>query len=292
MIHYFVRAAHDYTYKALAGFRTPVAKQFKCVHYEALGPDFKFAPGVYVLSDLERVPHGLCQQLAQRLRALAPRPLILNHPTRSLRRYELLRALFEAGKNPFDAYRVTELRKPARFPVFLREEHDHSGPSTSLMKTEGELQRAIEQLDQDELSREDKLVVEYFDTAGADGIYRKYSAYRIGDAYLPKHVLFSRKWMQKHGDLVDPRLLDEEEAYLVDFPHRKQVMGAFERARIDFGRIDYGVKDGKIAVWEINTNPFAQPVPKEHPARRHDFALEFERLAGQAFEALLARASG
>jgi hypothetical protein len=148
LIHYFVRAAHDYTYKALAAFRTPAAKLIKCVHYEALRPDFEFEPGVYVLSDLERVPHGLCQQLAQRFRALtlSPRPLILNHPTRSLRRYELLRALFEAGKNPFDAYRVTELRKPARFPVFLREEHDHTGPSTSLMKTAGELARASSHL--------------------------------------------------------------------------------------------------------------------------------------------------
>jgi hypothetical protein len=294
LIHYFVRASHSYTYNALAAFRTPAAKLFRCVHYEALRPDFEFAPGVYVFSDLERLPHRHCQQLAEWLRAvkLSPRPRILNHPTRSLRRYELLRTLYEAGKNPFNAYRVTERRMPARYPVFLREEREHSGPTSALLCSEVELRRDIENLDRDELSREERLIVEFADTAGADGLYRKYSAYRIGDAYLPKHVLFSRHWMQKHGDLVEDALIDEEEAFLRDFPHREQVKETFETARIDYGRVDYGVKDGKIVVWEINTNPFAQAVPEQHPARRHDFALEFERLAGAAFEALLSRASG
>jgi len=44
-------------------------------------------------------------------------------------------------------------------------------------------------------------------------------------------------------------------------PHESWLRETFALARIDFGRIDYGLLDGVPQVWEINTNPtLARPV--------------------------------
>jgi hypothetical protein len=61
-------------------------------------------------------------------------------------------------------------------------------------------------------------------------------------------------------------------------------MRTFELARIEFGRIDYSMKDGRIQVWEINTNPAsladrhrenaARLPAQEHFAREYEAALQ------------------
>jgi hypothetical protein len=45
-------------------------------------------------------------------------------------------------------------------------------------------------------------------------------------------------------------------------PHDAGVRRIFEKANIEYGRIDYGVcRDGRIVVWEINTNPMVLMMP-------------------------------
>jgi hypothetical protein len=61
--------------------------------------------------------------------------------------------------------------------------------------------------------------------------------------------------MLKCPDLCEPCYLDEEFAYLEANPHERQLRAIFAAARIDYGRIDYGVENGAVRVWEINTNP-------------------------------------
>jgi hypothetical protein len=41
--------------------------------------------------------------------------------------------------------------------------------------------------------------------------------------------------------------------------HREKIAEVFRIAGIDYRRIDHGVKDGRIQVWEINTNPMVMP---------------------------------
>ena len=38
----------------------------------------------------------------------------------------------------------------------------------------------------------------------------------------------------------------------------------FELTQVDYGRIDYSIKDGKIQVWEINTNPIITLAPHKY----------------------------
>ena len=105
------------------------------------------------------------------------------------------------------------------------------------------------------MSRERLLIEEFCDTRDASGLYRKYSAFAIGERIVPRHVFFSRDWLLKAPQLVAQELVAEELAYVRDNPHEAALREIFALARITYGRIDYALKDGRVQVWEINTNP-------------------------------------
>jgi hypothetical protein len=71
----------------------------------------------------------------------------------------------------------------------------------------------------------------------------------------PRHMLFSREWVLKDPHLVDEQLMLEEDRFVRESPHRHALQEIFQRSGIDYGRIDYTVADGRIQVFEINTNP-------------------------------------
>ncbi len=47
----------------------------------------------------------------------------------------------------------------------------------------------------------------------------------------------------------------EELAHVRGSSFNAQLAAACDGLRIDYGRIDFAVKDGRIRIWEINTNP-------------------------------------
>ena len=53
----------------------------------------------------------------------------------------------------------------------------------------------------------------------------------------------------------------EEAEFFARDPHAASMARIFELAKIDFGRIDYGLLDGEVQVWEINTNPMITARP-------------------------------
>src|SRR5262249_32517054 len=114
-----------------------------------------------------------------------------------------------------------------------------------------------------ELDRDRVIAVEYCHTADASGVFRKYSALKIGPRMLPRHLLFSRDWVDKTPDLVTEAFVAEEAEFFARDPHAAALARIFALAKIDFGRIDYGVKDGAIQVWEINTNPMITARPEK-----------------------------
>jgi hypothetical protein len=211
-----------------------------------------------LFGDLERLSPVETEHAVKRWRELearGDRPRLLNHPARALRRYELLRALAEAGWNAHDASRVVERRAPRRFPVFVRGDGHRVGVLTDLLHTQAELDAALARIEADAVPREDLLVVEFNDTRSPDGLYRKYAAFCVGGRIVPRHLLFSKHWAQSHADERSPALVDEELAYVRDNPHEAALRALFALARIEYGRVDYGVRAGSLQVWEINTNP-------------------------------------
>jgi hypothetical protein len=234
----------------------PLAAAVRVLLYEHLPFVRRLPGGTFVFSDVERLTGPAAERATALWNALerAGAPL-LNHPTLSMRRFELLRTLHAIGLNEAGVQRVTELRAPGRFPVFLRRENDHAGSLTGLLHTPDALAAEIERLARAGVRRDDLLITELCDTADASGIHRKYSAFRVGDRIVPRHLLFSRDWHVKVVDLHGPSQVAEELEYVRGNPHRDLLLPLFERARIEFGRIDYGMRDGRLQVWEINTNP-------------------------------------
>lgn len=254
MIHFLVTRSYAGPIASyLETWGRDVAPRLRIVHYETLPRTTRLGRGTYVFSDLERLAPAqleLARLVCGRVRDAGCR--ILNDPSVALRRYDLSRRLHEEGVNDFRAYRLDECPPAPRFPVFLRGEDDHDGSMTDLIHSRQELDQAIAGL----RSRSGLLVVEYCHTAETSGIYRKYSAMKVGEAIVPRHVLFTGKWVSKYADLVEEPYVREEADYLRTNPHEAQLRRIFGIAGIDFGRVDYGVAaDGSLRVWEINTNP-------------------------------------
>ncbi len=279
MIWYLVTAAHAYTVSEhLRGdWGAALRKPMVVMPYELLTRMPVLPQGSYIFSDLERLdamPRKVLGKLWNGLQANGCR--MLNHPERSLRRLELLDALHADGSNRFRAFRADTPGEPWRYPVFLRQEKEHSGARSPLLHDLQSVREAMLQLVLAGHALADLLVVEMCDTSDPDGIYRKYSAFRIGDHIVPRHVLFSRKWMLKDMDLLEPTHRAETRDYCQNNPHETELRRLFTRAQIDYGRIDYALdRDGRIQVWEINTNPQIMRAPQAYPEGVRHFHQAF-----------------
>ena len=102
--------------------------------------------------------------------------------------------------------------------------------------------------------------------AGSE-LFRKQAAYRVGDAIFQATSVHNSDWIAKVGrkGIAGETLYREEAELLRANPHREVLERAFDIARIDYGRLDFGVVDGAVQVYEINTNPNMSP-PKAHPS--------------------------
>jgi len=207
----------------------------------------------------------------------------LNHPSRVVERYELLRSLNATGANRFRAARVSEYEGGLRFPVFVREENEHSGSLTRLLRGESELRVALAYLRLRGFAAEELLIVEFCDTADSQGRFRKYSAYFLDGEVLPRHLHVSSDWVAKSADsLLDETFAAEEVRYIVENPHESYLRHVFHSARIEYGRADYGMLGDEPQIWEINTAPTIST--SAHPRRRTPELLRFRALErpGQA----------
>jgi hypothetical protein len=260
LIYYLVTKEHDYTIRSfLSTWGKSLKPYLKVMSYETLFRKPRLSAATYIFSDIERLTESDAQTAALIVTALGDQwgasIQMLNHPTVSMTRYELLRRLHSEGVNDFNVYRLTEALIPERFPVFIRNEDDHEGSLSELMETPEALFAAIRDIETRGVSRRNKMITEYCDTSDSDGIFRKYSCFCLAGEIIPRHVCFGRHWMLKYPELTGPEQTREEMDFVQSNPHERQIREIFALARIDYGRIDYSFKNGRIQVWEINTNP-------------------------------------
>ena len=258
MIFYLTSEKHPYTMRDfLAGLGKPLADIVRvCDYSEFLLIRRLPARATYVFSDVDRLSGSQSVRIFDRWKRLENAgATLLNHPLRVFRRYDLLRWAHENGINSFDSYMVVEHRKPKRFPVFIRRAFDHEGSISPLIHNQDELDRAIAAMRAASEWPGDKIVTEYIDVSDSDGVFRKYAAFRIGDVLLPRQIMAARQWVVKKPEFDSPELAAQEAAYLEANPHGGQLMRIFEAAHVEYGRIDYCVIDGRVQVFEINTNP-------------------------------------
>jgi len=232
-----------------------------------------------------RNPPSPVRQLASRLRdqlvsAYGPRR-VLNDPQSSLRRFDLLHALYERGINRFEAYRPADGVAPRRYPVFLRPERGTLWTAPSLLASREQYETAVA----DVAAREGMLAIEFCDTADAAGIYRKYACFIVGERIVPRHLFFGRNWMVKEAELSEPRFWEEELQFLESNPHAALLREVSGIANISWGRIDYALRDGQPQIWEINVTPMIAGRISSAIAARRPAHLKFVALLCEALEA-------
>jgi hypothetical protein len=277
MIYYLVTRAHPYTIELfITKFAPELRGVVKVVFYEELETLRELRAGTYIFSDIERLGRNEAENAAKVWNVLKGAPSafrVLNHPTTSMKRYELLQSIQKVrseGIHSYDVYRLTEGRVPRRFPVFVREENEHTGTRAEIRLSYSiqELEVEIERLMNEGRWRDNLIVVELVDTSDERKIFRKYSAFIAHGRLFPEHVLFSREWLVKVPVIINRDTHAEQERYLQLNPHEKELREVCALARIEYGRIDYAIKDRKLCIWEINTNPsLGMPMSDGHVDR-------------------------
>ena len=288
MIHFLLRRTFEYTVEDfLKQAGSSIAKRCRILAYEDALSAREFATGCYVFTDLERLSSTERQQATQLWDRLTTQADVtaLNHPTRTLTRYDLLRKLEKQGINSFKARRVTEpdLRE-VTFPVFLRREDNHYGPITPLIESHSALMTEIARVRMNGYNLDKVIAIEFCDTSDDKGVFAKYGAYILCDRILPRNLRFSTDWIIRAGTAMTPQDLAREMTYLEENPHAETIRTIASLAGIEYGRIDYALKDGRLQVWEINTNPHIQwpndrwePLLAERSERQSEFFSEYCR---------------
>ena len=227
--------------------------------YEELTRGKALPIGTYIFSAIDRLfpcERELAARFGQELSAASSNIIMLNHPGRVLCRYELLRKCFALERNRYDVYRATNLDRCQKFPVFIRPENEHKGSITRLLYTRRELIRELVIAMIKGYRLRDLIIVEYCHTADSSGVFRLHCASIVGDQIIPQVVVHNRNWISKwDGRLVDKDKAREQLNYVETNPHAAWLKETFQLARINYGRIDYGLMNGVPQVWEINTNP-------------------------------------
>lgn len=304
MIHYLVTEAHRYTMRRfLQRWGRPLAPRIRIVphehvrcflrggslrrrwtrgalrrlvnsayeHRRAIRPQARLgtAPaGHWIFSDVDRLTPAQREEAAlfrAHLLASGAARSVHNDPLRTMGRYEFLRTLKERGLNDFDVVRLTEARRPVRYPVFLRAEDGHAGAETGLLHDAAAFDAALADLDGSGRTREGRLAIGHCAEPDARGLYRKYAAWCIAGRVLPGHLFLGPDWMLKEPQVVDEEALRLERAYLEENPHEAALAEVFRIAGIEYGRADYGVVGGRIQVYEVNSNPGIPSSPSPGP---------------------------
>jgi hypothetical protein len=247
-----------------------------------------------IFSDYDRLSDGYRVKMSALANQLIERGVrVLNHPQHSLYRAPLLDALYAAEINSFRAFLATQLppanaAQPLRFPVFVRLANDHRGPGTSLLENAEALQRTLDDVKARKLPLHEMLIVEFSETKGPDGLYRKYSCFCVDGKILPRHMIASTRWALRIPDLVTPELIEEERVFLETNPHEQLVRRVFDIAKTSYGRIDYSVAGDRVEFWEINSNPYVMYPPEKYLPLQLPNQQWFAPRILQLFEALLA----
>jgi hypothetical protein len=258
MIHYLAPADDDTFSDYLATQGRALRSRMRVVYYEDVPGRVTAGPGTYVFTGLDTVAPRTWRRAADFARRLADTPgaKVMNDPSRLLGRFALLDTLWRAGRNEFRAVRACGDVSGLRFPVFLRDERSHDGALSPFLWTMDELTTWVGRAILLGVRRRDLLAVEFCDTADNDGLYRKYAAFVIGGRVVSRGLAIGRAWMLKNSSLAFSRaMVLEEAAHVRENPHGAELAEICALAHIDYGRVDYAVKERRLQIWEINSNP-------------------------------------
>ncbi|MGI9388969.1 MAG: hypothetical protein ACR2O1_02835 [Boseongicola sp.] len=185
-----------------------------------------------------------------------PNTKVLNRPQKVHQRTALLSHLRKTGLNDIEVTRIDTGEVPETYPVFIREEDGCGGPETGILQNETEFRAAVQDLTNSGRTLAGRVALSFSAQTDADGFYRKYGAFVIGKRIVPQHILRSTDWVVKSGNKqTSSAFIEEELDYVANNPHEDELRRVADAVNIDYGRIDYGIHDDRIVIFEINTNP-------------------------------------
>ena len=258
MILFVTSTDHRYTFRHVIPGMTGRGVA-RVVTYDWLMRQRRLRASTMIFTDFDRLHGGELKAAAfvyRRAREAGIR--VLNDPAKARQRFDLLRALHAAGLNGFRAYPALCEPRPSRFPVFVKSQTDHGQEFDMLIADQAELEShpcvasrmmAI------------RCAIFWSSSSPTHRCARESTSaapwYRIGDRYFAGNPVGEDSPFVKYGTLG--LMADSDYAALAremhDSPDVDHFRRVFEIARIEYGRADYGYDDGRIAVYEINTNP-------------------------------------
>ncbi len=265
MIVFLTTGSHQYTHKDVveaARGRIDVG----VMTYDRLFEKKPIKTATYIFTDLDRLSGPDLSSAATAYRKLNDASLrALNDPAKFCSRFGLLRLLFREGLNDFNAYRVEEKCTPEKWPVFIRCASGH-GAVSPLLANSKELDTEIANWISRGFPRSDLLITEYAGEEVQPGLYRKLSTFQIGSKSVAFNNVHQDVWAVKGGvkGIATPELYRDELRIVRDNPYGETLLKIFHLSCIEYGRIDYGFLNGRIQIFEINTNPEIH-FPTEHP---------------------------
>jgi hypothetical protein len=136
------------------------------------------------------------------------------------------------------------------------------------------------------------VAVEFIDTRGADGLYRRYRYLAIGERGIPRSLRVSRSWRSTREDRIfDDATHAEEMAYLGrGDPNHDALQRARRALGLDVVAFDYGYdREGRLVVFEPNPLPNLWDPTGSATFQRYQGPL-FERLYAELLAYYLRRA--
>ncbi len=279
MICFIVARGFPVTLKPLLS--DPSAPRISVLFYDETLKKHALANATYIFTDPDRLSVSELTGAARLYRRLQDSGCrVLNDPATVHKRFALLRGLYLKGFNPFNVYLADEGWSNVKFPVFIRVADAHAGPLTDLIADQAGLETAIEAAVAAGIPRSTIVIVEYAAEPIRPGIYRKSSMHRVGQRLITTINWHARDWRVRSDQygLADQGLYDDELSMVRENRYASQASEAFEFANIEYGRIDFGLVDGRLCVYEINTNPTII-APGEHsvPQRMESSRLRWSQ---------------
>jgi Flp pilus assembly protein TadD len=180
------------------------------------------------------------------------------------------------------------------FPLLLRPPGFQTGQHFLRVESPAVLPEAAAQLPDG-----DVLVIQYLDSAGADGMIRKYRVMMIDRVLYPLHMAASHDWkIHYFSSEMEHRegMRREEDVFLNDMPRAlgQTAMNALSaicaELALDYAGIDFGLaRDGRLVFFEANATMIIFP-PPENPIWNYRRAA-IDRALGASKKLLTDRAA-
>ncbi len=141
------------------------------------------------------------------------------------------------------------------YPLLIRRDGVHKGQDVVLVQHAQEARHLIEERQRDNAQPNFNVAIEYVETAGKDGLYRKYRSLVIGNQIIPRHLFVSKHWLVNFTNGIFNAASRQEIWDFIhkDLPNHQALLNAAKTAGQDIMALDYSIdQQGNPIFWEAN----------------------------------------